>query len=71
MELLRSLATVAVFAAFLGIVWWAYAPSRKQAWDRKALLLDDEQTGTDHVCFNPKDRNGGLSLISDSPSRHD
>ena len=49
--------TVIVFATFIGIVWWAYAPSRKQAWERKALLLDDEQTG--------------LSLISDSPSRHD
>jgi cbb3-type cytochrome oxidase subunit 3 len=41
MELLRSLTTVAVFAAFLAIVWWAYAPSRKQAWERKALLEDD------------------------------
>ena len=71
MEILRTLMTLAAFTAFLAIVWWAYAPSRKQAWERKAQLLDDEQTGTDHVCFYPKDRNGGLSLISGSPSRHD
>ena len=29
-NLIRSLVTVAAFAAFLGIVWWAYSPARKQ-----------------------------------------
>ena len=42
MDLLRSLTTLAVFASFLAIVWWAYAPSRKGDWQRKALLEDDD-----------------------------
>ena len=37
-NLLRSLVTVASLAAFLGIVWWAYAPSRKGRFERDALL---------------------------------
>ena len=37
-NLLRSLVTVAAFAAFLGIVWWAYAPSRKARFERDAYL---------------------------------
>ena len=30
LNLIRSLVTVAALAAFLGIVWWAYSPSRRQ-----------------------------------------
>ena len=42
-NLLRSLVTVAAFAAFLGVVWWAYAPSRKARFERDAQLpLDDD-----------------------------
>ena len=41
MELLRALTTVAVFAAFLGIVWWAYAPSRRDLWRNRGELTDD------------------------------
>jgi cbb3-type cytochrome oxidase subunit 3 len=37
-NLLRTLVTLAALAAFLGIVWWAYAPSRKDAWQRKGEL---------------------------------
>jgi len=37
-NLLRSLVTVAAVAAFAGIVWWAYAPSRKARFERDALL---------------------------------
>ena len=46
-NLLRSLATVAALAAFIGIVWWAYTPSRKARFDRDALLPfgDDEGEG--------------------------
>jgi cytochrome c oxidase cbb3-type subunit 4 len=29
LNLIRSLVTVAAFAAFVGIVWWAYSPARK------------------------------------------
>ena len=44
-NLLRSLVTVASLAAFLGIVWWAYAPSRKSRFERDAWLpfSDDEE----------------------------
>lgn len=37
-NLIRSLITVASLAAFLGIVWWAYAPSRKSRFEHDALL---------------------------------
>jgi cytochrome c oxidase cbb3-type subunit 4 len=30
LNLIRSLVTLAAFVAFLGIVWWAYSPSRKK-----------------------------------------
>jgi cytochrome c oxidase cbb3-type subunit 4 len=41
-NLLRSLVTVAAFAAFVGIMWWAYAPLRKARFERDALLPFDE-----------------------------
>jgi cbb3-type cytochrome oxidase subunit 3 len=41
MELVRSLITVAAFGAFLAIVWWAYAPSRRTRWQDKGVLTDD------------------------------
>ena len=41
MELLRSLITLGAFGAFLAIVWWAYAPSRKTRWEEKGVLADD------------------------------
>jgi len=40
-NLLRSLVTVAALAAFLGIVWWAYAPSRKERFERDGMLPFD------------------------------
>lgn len=42
LETLRIATTLAAFAAFLGIVWWAYAPSRRVDWERKGLLEDGE-----------------------------
>ena len=39
--LLRNVVTVVAFLAFLGIVWWAYAPSRKAKLDKVALLPFD------------------------------
>lgn len=41
METLRSLITLGAFAGFLAIVWWAYAPSRKEIWQHRGQL-DDE-----------------------------
>lgn len=45
-NLLRSLVTVAALAAFLGIVWWAYAPARRGRFERDGRLpLDDDLHG--------------------------
>jgi len=42
---LHSMITVAVVVAFAGIVWWAYAPARKQRFERDALLpFDRDET---------------------------
>ena len=41
-NLIRSLITVAVMAAFFGIVWWAYAPSRKSHWEQRGALDKDD-----------------------------
>ena len=40
MDFLRCLVTLAAFASFLAVVWWAYAPSRKEAWQSQAILED-------------------------------
>jgi len=40
--------TLITFATFVGIVWWAYAPSRKQSFEeqgRRLLEVDDDQDG--------------------------
>jgi cytochrome c oxidase cbb3-type subunit IV len=44
-NILRSLVTVASLAAFLGVVWWAYGPSRRERFERDALLpfADEEE----------------------------
>ena len=42
-DLLRSLVTVAALAAFLGIVWWAYGPARKERFERDGRLPLDEE----------------------------
>ena len=44
-NLVRSLVTIAAFAAFIGIVWWAYAPVRKVRFERDALLPFNEDDG--------------------------
>lgn len=42
LETLRIAVTLGAFTSFLGIVWWAYAPSRREEWERKGFLEDDE-----------------------------
>jgi cytochrome c oxidase cbb3-type subunit 4 len=47
-NLMRSLVTVAAFAAFAAIVWWAYAPARRGRFERDALLpFEGEEAGKD------------------------
>ena len=41
-NLIRTLVTVLAFASFLGIVWWAYAPSRKSRFECDAKLVFDD-----------------------------
>jgi cytochrome c oxidase cbb3-type subunit 4 len=42
LNLARSLVTLAAFAAFLGIVWWAYGPARRERFERDARMpLED------------------------------
>ncbi len=38
LDSIRALMTLAAFGAFVGIVWWAYAPSRKERFERDAQL---------------------------------
>ena len=42
-NLLRSVLTLAAMAAFFCIVWWAFAPSRKSAWERHGRLDEDDK----------------------------
>ena len=42
-NLIRTLVTVFALGAFLGIVWWAYAPSRKSRFERDALMVFDDR----------------------------
>ncbi|MDB5891990.1 MAG: CcoQ/FixQ family Cbb3-type cytochrome c oxidase assembly chaperone [Polaromonas sp.] len=37
-NLLRAIVTVAAFASFVGILVWAYLPSRKKRFDEAAQL---------------------------------
>ena len=39
----RSLITAAAFAAFIGIVWWAYGKSRKSHFDQIACSVLEPQ----------------------------
>jgi len=41
-NLLRIAVTLAAFAAFLGVVWWAYKPSRKARLERAAHSILEE-----------------------------
>ena len=41
---LRSLLTVVAFAAFLGIVWWAYSGRARSGFEEAARLPFDEDT---------------------------
>ena len=38
LNLVRSVLTVIVVVAFAAIVWWAYGPSRRERFERDALL---------------------------------
>ena len=39
---IRTMVTLAAFLAFLGIVWWAYGPSRRDRFERDGRLVLEE-----------------------------
>ncbi len=39
---IRTMVTLAAFGAFLGIVWWAYGPSRRERFERDARMVFDD-----------------------------
>ena len=41
-NLVRTTMTLVAFAVFLGIVWWAYSPSRKARFEQDSRLVFDE-----------------------------
>ena len=41
METIRSLMTVAAFSSFIGILWWAYAPARRERFEKDGLMPFD------------------------------
>ncbi len=44
---IRVLVTMVLFAGFIGIVWWAYSPSRKSQLDEVGRsVLDDDNAPT-------------------------
>ncbi|HKI63594.1 MAG TPA: cbb3-type cytochrome c oxidase subunit 3 [Burkholderiales bacterium] len=45
--LIHSIWTVASLAVFLGIVWWAYAPSRRERFERDGQLPFEESEPRD------------------------
>ena len=47
LNLIRTVVTALSFVAFIGIVIWAYRPSRKRGFEEAANLpfADDERTG--------------------------
>jgi cytochrome c oxidase cbb3-type subunit 4 len=42
--LLRETVLVLALIAFCGIVWWAYAPSRRRRFERDALSVFDDES---------------------------
>ncbi|MEM7364193.1 MAG: cbb3-type cytochrome c oxidase subunit 3 [Pseudomonadota bacterium] len=45
---LRGLATIACMIGFFAVIFWAYAPSRKQRFEDDARLLFTEDEGPDN-----------------------
>lgn len=45
LEALRIALMLLMIVAFAGIVWWAYGPSRKEEWESRGLLDEDEHKG--------------------------
>jgi cbb3-type cytochrome oxidase subunit 3 len=41
-NLIRIIVTLAVVVFFIGIVWWAYAPSHRERFERDGRLPFDE-----------------------------
>jgi len=42
-NVIRSIVTVAALIAFLGIVWWAYSPARRQRMEEAGRSILEER----------------------------
>ena len=50
--LIHSIWTVIAFAVFLGIVWWAYSPARKQRMEEVGRsVLEGTHSGNQQIGF--------------------
>ncbi len=59
-NLVREIVMVLAFVSFLGIVWWAYGPSRRSRFDRAAnsVLEDEEQDVATRAGIRNDERKG-------------
>lgn len=59
-NVLREVVMVLSVLAFLGIVWWAYGPSRRSRFDRAAIsvLEDDESDAATRAGIRKEERKG-------------
>ncbi|MCC6533105.1 MAG: cbb3-type cytochrome c oxidase subunit 3 [Burkholderiales bacterium] len=44
LNVLREVIMVLGLAAFCGVVWWAYGPSRRERFERAAISILEEDT---------------------------
>jgi cbb3-type cytochrome oxidase subunit 3 len=45
LDVMRVALMLAMIVAFLGVVWWAYGPSRKEEWESRGALDEDDRNG--------------------------
>jgi cbb3-type cytochrome oxidase subunit 3 len=43
LEALRVALMLGMIVAFVAVVWWAYGPSRKEEWESRGVLDEDER----------------------------
>jgi cytochrome c oxidase cbb3-type subunit 4 len=59
-NLIREIVMLLALVSFIGIVWWAYGPSRRSRFDRaaNAVLEDDEHDAATRAGIRNDERKG-------------
>jgi cytochrome c oxidase cbb3-type subunit 4 len=59
-NVVREVVMVLALLAFLGVVWWAYGPSRRARFDRAAasILEDDDRDAATRTGLRTDERKG-------------